>query len=103
MAPAEAATGNSQVSSNAPKILVVDDCPVNRKVLASLISRGGYRVETADSGFSALKMLEGSDFELLMLDLEMDDMDGLEVIELLRNDDELNDWLILMVSTLSER
>ena len=63
------------------KILVVDDERDICRALEFLLSREGYKVVTANSGGEALKKIEADDFDLVISDLKMDDIDGLQVLE----------------------
>jgi DNA-binding NtrC family response regulator len=68
-------------------ILVVDDDPVQRRLLEAMIRRFGYQSETADSGEAALTRLEAADrpsVNLVILDLVMPDLDGMGVLTRLR-------------------
>lgn len=69
-------------------VLIVDDDPVQRRLLESLVRRFGYEVESVESGAAALARLEpsgGRDIDLLILDLVMPDLDGMAVLERLRD------------------
>lgn len=66
------------------KILVVDDSATIRKTLNLTLSDAGYSVSEADGGVSALKMVTESRFDLLMTDLNMPEMDGLNFISEVR-------------------
>ncbi len=69
-------------------ILIVDDDPVQRRLLETLVRRFGYAAETADSGDAALKRLDpgaGAPVDLLILDLVMPDLDGMGVLTRLRD------------------
>ncbi len=69
------------------RILVVDDDPIQRRLLEEACRRQGYRVKTAENGAQAVKIMlspEGADFSLLILDLVMPELDGMGVIERLR-------------------
>ncbi len=63
------------------KILVVDDEPEYRDVLENIFTMNGYKVETAQSGETALNMLEENSYNALVTDLLMDGMDGIELLE----------------------
>ncbi len=63
------------------KILVVDDERDICRALEFLLSREGYKVVTANGGGEALKKIEADDFDLVISDLKMDDIDGLQVLE----------------------
>ena len=66
------------------KILVVDDEPAIVRFLRTGLSGHGYTVLTAGSGRAALDLLERDDVNLLVLDLGLPDMDGLDIIIRLR-------------------
>ncbi len=68
-------------------ILIVDDDPVQRRLLEALVRRFGYEVETAESGEAALTRLNPAatpPIDLLILDLVMPDLDGMAVLTRLR-------------------
>ena len=62
-------------------ILVVDDEKAARKSLADILRLEGYDVSAAKDGPSALVMLEDQDFDLMLLDIRMPGMDGIEVMQ----------------------
>ncbi|MCB1849734.1 MAG: sigma-54-dependent Fis family transcriptional regulator, partial [Gammaproteobacteria bacterium] len=62
------------------QILVVDDEPAIRQILASHLSRAGHHVEMAASGQTALNRLGQADIDVCICDLKLPDFDGLEVI-----------------------
>ncbi len=66
------------------KILVVDDTPVNVKLLADLLTRKGYVVVTADGGREGLAMVESELPDLVLLDVMMPDLDGYAVCRAIR-------------------
>ncbi|MGK7346488.1 MAG: sigma-54-dependent transcriptional regulator [Candidatus Nitrospinota bacterium M3_3B_026] len=61
-------------------VLVVDDEPAIRQVLASYIRKAGYTVDVAESGEEALRKIAGGDFDIAVCDIKMPDVDGIEVI-----------------------
>ncbi len=67
-----------------PKILVVDDDPVNLKVIAGLLSTQGYDIYESESGETALQRLENEAFDLVILDVMMPRMSGITVTRRLR-------------------
>ncbi len=72
----------------AKRVLVVDDDPVQRRLLEEAIKRAGYETRTAHSGTQALQILEGPDatqIALVLLDLVMPDIHGLAILERLQN------------------
>jgi len=69
------------------RILVVDDEQHVRRVLEVMLQRQGYQVTTADCGRAALEAFAAEVFDLVILDLRMPDLDGLEVLRRLRSQD----------------
>jgi CheY-like chemotaxis protein len=63
-----------------PSILTVDDDPDLRELVRELLTAEGYIVAMAADGFSALKMLKTFHVDLLLSDLQMPDMDGVDLI-----------------------
>jgi two-component system KDP operon response regulator KdpE len=72
------------VTTSAIRVLVVDDEPQIRRFLRTTLSAHGYRVKEASSGCEALALTATEQPELLLLDLGLPDIDGLEVIRRLR-------------------
>jgi CheY-like chemotaxis protein len=66
------------------KILVVDDEDFQRDLLKKLLSKAGYTVETAQSPEVALSILANEDFPVIITDLIMLDMDGVEFCQRIR-------------------
>ena len=62
------------------KILIVDDSELVREILKSTLVDAGYNVCSAPSGSAALELMNGKDYDLLMSDLNMPEMDGIEFI-----------------------
>jgi len=63
------------------QILVVDDNPVNRKVMEGLLARDGHRVTAVSGGQEALNLLGTKTFELIFMDIEMPEMNGIEAMK----------------------
>ncbi len=84
------------------RILVVDDQQDIRDMTALVLSGAGYRVDTVDSGESALSTLEQDRFDLVLLDINMPEMDGWETLRLIRCDEELTGLPVVMFSVKGE-
>ena len=66
------------------RILLVDDEPTQRLIMARLLKRAGYEVETAGNGKEALEKLGAGDYQLMITDWEMPEMDGIALCSALR-------------------
>ena len=77
------------MEENSSSILVVDDNPEIREIIQVLLGGEGYLVETAGNGVKALEMLENREYDLIILDIMMPQMSGIEVIKEVRKDSEI--------------
>ena len=81
-----------------PTILIVDDEPGARQSL-EVILEDDYQILAAESGHEALRILQKESIDLVLLDVHMPDMDGLEVLRKIKEEDEEMD--VIMVSALN--
>lgn len=84
------------------RLLVVDDNKVNRLLLVRGLEQQGHNVAFAENGRQALERLRGEPFDLVLLDIEMPEMDGFQVLEELLHDPRLRDIPVIMVSAMEE-
>lgn len=70
----------------APKILIVDDDPGVRKFFAVVLTEDGYAVSSVATGRHALSVLRDRDFDVVILDIGLPDIDGLELLIELRTE-----------------
>lgn len=67
------------------RILVIDDELVIRQALAIMLANVGHKVETAENGRAGLELLERESFDLVLTDILMPEMDGIEAMRKLRS------------------
>ncbi len=91
----QADTGSTNHEA-AARILVVDDIADNRAVLSRRLQRRGFSVTEASNGHDALDLVARSSFDLMLLDIWMPDIDGLEVLRRIRKDKSLTALPIIM-------
>ncbi|WP_310389413.1 adenylate/guanylate cyclase domain-containing protein [Roseateles sp.] len=82
------------------QILLVDDNRVNRLLLTRHVSQLGHQVANAENGLMALQMLRQKSYDLLLLDIEMPEMDGFEVLAQLHGDPALLGVPVIVTSSL---
>ena len=80
------------------KLLVVDDNPENRDLLAIRLARCGYQVESAENGAQALAKINHAQYDLVLLDGMMPGMSGLDLLRLLRATYSPSQLPVIMVS-----
>src|SRR5690349_479492 len=89
-----------ELRSGPGRLLVVDDNKVNRLLLTRNLELQGHSVASAENGRVALEMLRREAFDLLLLDMEMPEMDGFQVLEQLAGDRQLRDLPVIVTSSL---
>ncbi len=82
-------------------VLVVDDEPINRKLAQELLTSLGYRVEVANDGEEAVSKVRVLRPDLIMLDVMMPRLDGLQACRLLKQDDETRLIPVVLLTALS--
>jgi adenylate cyclase len=83
-------------------LLVVDDNKVNRLLLGRGLEQQGHSVEFAENGRQALDKLRATEFDLVLLDIQMPEMDGYQVLAQMTGDLRLRDVPVIVTSALEE-
>jgi serine phosphatase RsbU (regulator of sigma subunit) len=96
----QSANGNPRGSAG---ILVVDDAPANLQVLAGMLKDRGYKARPVPSGKLALQAARRDPPDLILLDINMPDMNGYEVCEQLKADDQLKGIPVIFISALTDQ
>ena len=84
------------------EILVVDDAPANRDLLSRRVAKEGHVVTLAENGREAMEKLRSKPFDLVLLDIQMPEMNGYQVLEQVKADEALRHIPIIMISAISE-
>jgi chemotaxis protein histidine kinase CheA/CheY-like chemotaxis protein len=98
-------TGKRTVPKMRPKekrILVVEDAFSTRELEKSILETHGYLVDTAVDGLDALERMTGTQYDLIVCDVEMPRMDGFELCRTLKKKEELKDIPFVMVTALQK-
>jgi adenylate cyclase len=83
-------------------ILIVDDDPLNRRLLTKSLERDGHRTTDVDNGFAALAALEADRPDVVLLDIVMPGLDGIEVLERMKADADLRHTPVIMISGVED-
>jgi PAS domain S-box-containing protein len=78
-------TTNVAPTTQTPRILVVEDNPMNQRLAALLLSDWGYDFDIVEDGKDALEQLQKHDYQLVMMDIQLPTMDGYETTAIIRN------------------
>jgi adenylate cyclase len=84
------------------RLLVVDDNKVNRLLLGRGLEQQGHRVAFAENGRQALEMFHQDEFDLMLLDIQMPEMNGYQVLEKVASDLNLRDIPVIVTSAMEE-
>ncbi len=97
--------GNQQINQQVNKqvVLVVDDEPVNFDVIEILLFKEGYELHHRDNGAEAIANLAEIKPDIILLDVMMPDMDGIEVCQQMRNNPQWKHIPIIIITALSDK
>ncbi len=84
--------------AKALRLLVVDDAAISRELERGILSAAGYEVETAVDGVDALEKLKSGDYALVVADVDMPRMNGLELTATIRADPSMAELPVVIVS-----
>ena len=88
--------------SGGARVLVVDDNPMNRDLLARRVARLGHTVALAEHGRAAVDQLAAAPFDIVLLDVEMPELNGYEVLAWLKADPERARIPVIMISAVHD-
>ncbi|WP_342305481.1 response regulator [Methanolobus sp. ZRKC5] len=84
-------------------ILVIEDNPVNMELTVDLLESYEYQVTPAEDGFIALEKVKENHFDLILLDIQLPKMDGLEVLSRLKDNESTKDIPVIALTAHSMR
>ncbi len=84
------------------RLLVVDDDPMNREMMARRLQRSGFTVTTVENGRLALDLLKQREFDLVLLDIIMPELNGFHTLEFIKADPKLRHIPVIMLTALDE-
>lgn len=93
---------NSREQRQEASLLVVDDKETNRDFLSRRLIKQGFSVDVAENGLQALQLLRDHDYDLVLLDIIMPELNGYQVLEKLKQDERLKHTPVMMISALDE-
>jgi len=82
----------------ADKILIIDDNPINLKLVKLILFKNGYEVFTASDAENALKLLENLRPRLILMDIQLPGIDGLQLTKKLKSDPKYKNTIIVAVT-----
>ena len=83
-------------------ILIVDDDPLNRRLLTKSLETEGHRTTDVDNGFAAFGAIESDRPDVVLLDIEMPGLDGIEVLERIKTDARMRHIPVIMISGIDD-
>src|SRR5262245_8831417 len=88
---------------DAPRVLAIDDDPSIRNLVAHMLGRAGYSVETAAEGGEGLEKIRARRPDLVVCDVQMPGMDGFQVLDRLRRDESTAEVAFVLLTALTDR
>lgn len=85
-----------------PKILIVDDDAPYSRITRLRLEKAGYQVEVSNRSYGVLNLIASGQPDVVLLDMEMPGLNGMELLDLLRHDDELAETRVVFYSGMAE-
>ena len=95
----EAPQGGQVIGTKKGVILVVEDSPTTRKVIAITLTRNGYKVVEAGDGLEALSKISEERPDLIMLDVILPKMDGYKILDIIKKNEEFKEIPVIMLTS----
>jgi diguanylate cyclase (GGDEF)-like protein len=98
----EASDAADKAGNPKPRILIVDDISDNRTILTRRFQRRGFDVVEADNGLTAIELIDQTPFDVVLLDVMMPGIDGIETLKRIRGQRSASALPVIMVTAKSE-
>jgi len=93
---------NQKEGNNKKRLLLVEDNPISQKVELKLLRESGYHVDSVNNGYDAIEAVKSGKFDLILMDIEMSDVNGLDATKTIREmDPPINNVPIIAVTAHS--
>ncbi len=89
--------------ANKPHILIVEDDPFLLEMYSAKLTEQGMGIEVAEDGMQALQKMESGHFDLVLLDIVMPKMDGLEVLQKMKEKGSLERTPVILLTNLGQK
>ena len=84
------------------RILIIDDDPFIRKIYRERLLADGFIVDEAENGIQGLDKIESGEYDVVLLDMIMSDMTGVDILKKIRGNDKLTNLIVVVFSALSQ-
>src|SRR5512138_578922 len=84
------------------RVLVIDDDPSLQTLVSMLLGRVGIQTQKAETAVEGIRLINEEEFDLLILDLMLPDMDGFELLKALRQEDRFDNLPVLILSSRAD-
>jgi len=89
-------------NQNFPNVLIVDDNDINLLLLVGILENN-YNVTTINNSYKALELIKNNKYDLILLDVMMDEIDGFEICKILKSDTKTSEIPIIFITALADK
>jgi len=89
---------SSEAVSNHVSVLLVDDNIINQKIMARLLEAEGFQITLASNGREAIDMIENQTFDIVLMDMQMPELSGIDTTKILREEMGMTDLPIIALT-----